>query len=260
MEWSIAGGEHWHRYGWDALALSADAKTMAATSAGAIQFWDAGARPGRAGLRIPEDDREQRNWSALAFSRDGTLLAAGAPDRPVRLIDMTGKIPMQKRALKIKGTPGVMAFTPEGDWLAVSEGGDLKSPGFVHVFHVEIGKEVWSFMRPKAWVHSLTFSPDGRELAISWYDGLVTVLEIASRRPRAEFQPGRGSPYAIAYAPNSKRLATAGRNGHVAVWEWGEQRWSTQLPGAVHAIAWSPDGRHLTTGNANGTIFVLRVP
>jgi WD40 repeat protein len=258
--WSIEGEHHRQRHGFDALALSADAKTLAATVAGAVQFWDAGARPGALTRTIPSDDPDMRNHSALALAADGKTLATAAYERPICVIDLTSRVPKNRLTLAIKSSPEALAFSPDSALLAVPDGGDREKPGVVRIFRAESGKEQWSITRPKSWVHTLTFAPDGRELAISWYNGPVTLLEVASRKQRAEILPGKGAPYAIAFAPNSKRLATAGQDGHVAVWEWGEKTWSTQLPGSVGAISWSPDSRHLATGNANGTVFVLRVP
>jgi eukaryotic-like serine/threonine-protein kinase len=139
--------------------------------------------------------------------------------------------------------------------------GLVTGPGHtMRAYEVATGRERWSFTRWTTSVQSLSFAAEGSTLAIGWADGQVTLVETASGKQRAEFQAGTAKLDAIAYSLNSKLLATAGEDGQVAVWAGSEKRWAVQLPGSVAAVAWAPDSRHLATANANGTVYILRVP
>jgi WD40 repeat protein len=68
----------------------------------------------------------------------------------------------------------------------------------------------------------------------------------------------------VAFAPRGGLLASAGREGHVIVWDPGtgveihhwkmRDKWEM-----VCGVAFAPDGRHLALANGNETIYVLRL-
>jgi len=76
-------------------------------------------------------------------------------------------------------------------------------------------------------------------------DGTVTVL-------------GPGKPLALAFAPDSRRLATAGPGTLVRTWDdRGCQVNETHVPAAARAVAYTPDGTLLLVLDAAGGVSVL---
>ena len=67
-----------------------DSKTLVATSVNAFEFWDIASRKITASLPIDGP-------TLLAFSPDGTMLATGGKDGRIRLWDMPGGKPADRK-------------------------------------------------------------------------------------------------------------------------------------------------------------------
>jgi WD40 repeat protein len=240
----------------EALALTADGKTLATGSGRTVRLWDLTAWPPVLKATVI-DDREEVDlpWASLAFAPDGTALATAFAGPMARTLDLRGDEPKERRLLKNPGASVmVLAFAPDGKTLAVG-GRD----GVVHCFEAATGMKRWS-AETTSGVVSLAYSPDGRTLAMGGDDGRIALWETLARKRRAVLESQSGAVNAVAFSPDSRRLAAAHAAGEVSVWAGGEKVWSIRLPGTVTGVAWAPDGRHLATANANGTVYIFRVP
>jgi WD40 repeat protein len=70
-----------------------------------------------------------------------------------------------------------------------------------------------------------------------------------------------GTVTALAFAPDGKTLATAGKDQKLILWDTtgGKQQRAWTMPAEVRALTFAVDGRHLLAGDADGDICVLRV-
>lgn len=109
----------------------------------------------------------------------------------------------------------------------------------------------------------VAFSPDGSMLAsASWFDGNDTSGELtvwnAGTGDRLLELPLKSSPIrALAFSPDSRRLAATATVAGISVWDANTGRWVfSQTSCTYYSIAFSPSGEHLATGCVHGNVQV----
>jgi WD40 repeat protein len=110
---------------------------------------------------------------------------------------------------------------------------------------------------------NLAWSPNGKHIASGRYDH-VGLWDAASgkllSRLRFNTDLAQGSPskIALAWSPDSKRLATGNnKDKTVKVWDVVAGELTHTLQGHTHfvnSVAWSPDGKHIASGSEDYTI------
>jgi RNA polymerase sigma factor (sigma-70 family) len=139
-----------------AVAFSPEGVVIASGGAGKpsdIRLWEAGT-----GKKLPPIETGQRTVEGLAYSPDGTRLAAASLDGTARVFDVaTGKEVM---TFNIGKNANAIAFSPDGARVAIA-GGD----GIVRVYSLQKGGGV---IRADA-----TAAPDARQVATAFLDAAV---------------------------------------------------------------------------------------
>jgi WD40 repeat protein len=223
-----------------------------------IRVWDIASAQG---IRAFLGGKEQ--LYSLAVSPDGKAIATGGIDEEVRLLEIeTGEV----RWAAPGHFPAVtaLAFSPDGETLAVavgdrfsgSERGEVKlwdvrtgqwqSDLLSHITHVE------GWPQGTAW--SLSYSPDGKLLAIGTGAQNVVFWDVEVGRVRGYLRQGTGVR-ALAFAPDGSGVATA--CGYVAkTWDSATRTERLELRGHhgwIWSLAFSPDSRILATGSRDQT-------
>ena len=177
---------------------------------------------------------------AVGFSPDGETLATAGLDQTIRLWDFA----IGREVRQLKGhTDSVwsLAFDPTGRRLATASWDTT-----VKVWRAEQPQDSRRF--PGLPGYSVAFSPDGHYLAAG--NDTVAVLKVGTGEP-AFFLPGyRVGTAVVAWSPDAKLLATAGKDHLISLWEAGSWRKLAVLKGhqaRIWRLAFSPDGRTLAS-------------
>jgi len=199
--------------------------------------------------------------SAVAFSPDGQLLAAGDGGAQVHLWNpvtgaAAGVLPGQFAVINS------LAFSRDGRLLAAGGvAGTYVHPGtgLTRVWDVQTGALVATLPDDGASVSSVAFSPDGSLLASA---GDNSQIELWSTVTRAEQQPlqGSGDISAVAFSPDGTGIVADGSDGLVRFWRASPPHvyyaYENTYPGAIFTLAFSNDGHTLLIGGLDGVILL----
>jgi WD40 repeat protein len=198
--------------------------------------------------------------NSLAFSPEGTELAAGATDGTVRVWSLAGA----HRELTIKDTGSVnsVAFSPDGQTIASSscdqsdsdEHGDT-GDHVVLLSNARTGRTV-ARLHERYPICSIAFSPNGQTLAAASDQDIITVWNLADRQPVGIPLAGHTDVLnSVAFSPDGTMLASASRDHTVRLWSVADDR-EIGAPmvtnGEVNSVTFSPDGHDVVSGGSNG--------
>lgn len=235
------------------LAVSGDGR-VAATDSQTLMVWDM-----RSGAKLGEI-KHKALLRDLAFSPDGSrLYAVGAQeeyDVPTGgwmfwTLDGTSAALIRKTTLVEPHTHAYYAadYSPDGRFVVT--GGNR--PGQSLNIWDSGGGRALVTRAPYETVREVTYSPDGRHIAISDETG-VDLVDAGSGRTVAHY--GGGVVYEVAFSKDGRKLAAAQRDGSVTVWDVASGQQLAKLTGhtkLVETVAFSPDGRLLVSGSEDGT-------
>ncbi len=156
-------------------------------------------------------------------------------------------------------------WSPDGQRLA-SAGGD----GTVKLWDAAGGRELRTLRGHNAAVADVTWSPDGSRLASASEDGTVKLWQAADGRELRTIlgpgnqQGGTRAPhgdcvYAVSWSSDGRRLATAGIDRLLKIWDADTGQKLLTLSGHedwVLTVQWHPDGRRLASGSQDTTVRV----
>jgi RNA polymerase sigma factor (sigma-70 family) len=271
-------GHHW------SFAFSPDSKILAGGSdTNALNLWDVA---GRRLLRRVEIDKQKEGleWATfdhICFAPDGKVMATGGREyngstssTVIRLWDPATGRELRRHIYKEEElfTAGSVAFSPDGTML-VTSGRALKRDGTVRVLDPATGQErtrlqaalsaalgkaeevphLRRILEPR-----VSFSPDGRLLAMNRSEGAIPVWEMATGRERCQLKGHEGPTSAVTFSADGRTLASAGSDDTIRVWDVETARELKRFKGhrgGVSALAFTPDGRALISGGDDTTLL-----
>jgi uncharacterized protein with WD repeat len=194
---------------------------------------------------------------ALAFSRDGSLLAAagGLPARSgeVKIWDVGGR----KLLHTINGHADcifAVAFSPDGKTIATSSYDKL-----IKLWDIASGKEIRTFKDHIDAIYALAFTPDGQRLISGAADRTIKIWSVATGERLYTLSDPQDGINTIALDPTGKYVAAGGLDKTIRIWELGDK--SAKLTNtliahedAILRLAWSPDGKRLLSSSADRTV------
>jgi WD40 repeat protein/beta-lactamase regulating signal transducer with metallopeptidase domain len=191
-----------------------DKKLATSDEKGVIKIWDV------------ETHKEQRSIDAhehpvygLAWSPDGKTIASCGGDWR-KQIEGTVKLWNAETgegttfALSEMRDVWNVAFSPNGKYLAVAGGGNKS----VQIWDVA-RKEAVHTATVAPYARGLTWSPDGKIIALGLGDGQVRLLDGTTWQERSTFKAHNNLIFAISFTADSKMFTTASGDGTAKLWQ-----------------------------------------
>jgi hypothetical protein len=201
----------------------------------------------------------------LAFSADGRLLASGGAgalkgvDNTIALWDVATGRELRRLIGHQKGVTWV-AFTPDGKWLASSEGF-----GAVRLWRVATGEAIGQMGENIVRLASFGLSADGQSLVCASSSGdpqgnrsCYSLWEVHTGKERLRLEMVNQPAWGFSFAPDGRTLA-GGTDYQINLWDLRTGKALHPLQGhdsCPYCVAFSPDGRTLASGSFDTTILL----
>jgi len=200
---------------------------------------------------------------AFAGSPDGTTLAMGAPNGQVSVWNAQAGT-MKNQFPCLEEGANAVALNPDGSQLVAVNWG-AKVP----ILDARTGAAVRTLEGVEGVSSGCAWSADGRWIAAASRRNFVFVWEAETGRLIQKINCESGT-YFVQFSPDSRRLATAGNDGKILVWDMTQAEqglvskvssWQAHATGSsIYSLHFSPDGKRLLSGAEDKTAHIFEFP
>ncbi len=247
---SLVPGERLRDFSGGTASLSRDGKTLAiATAGGEAQLWDVATGKQRLAAGQSHVDRIE----TVDFTPDGRMVATGSCDGDVRLWDAATGAHLRRLVYSVSSRNlRAVKFSPDGRSVAVTGHAHDETPGgAVKHWNVKTG-ELLHDLRFPGRGYTLSFSPDGKALAMGpMYDSVspddesgsgahIRLFDLVAGKEIAKLTGHTETVRALAYSADGRRLFSVGEDLSLRVWNLATQRQEREIkvnPATAAAIS-----------------------
>jgi hypothetical protein len=111
-------------------------------------------------------------------------------------------------------------------------------------------------------ITALAVTPDGKTLLAAGTDGRVRLIDLTTRKQRAQVLAHQGNTVDLGLSADGKRFITCGSDKIVRIWDLAKVKEIRAYKGhktEVFAVALSPDGKLAASGDQAGQIHLVEV-
>jgi WD40 repeat protein/Flp pilus assembly protein TadD/type II secretory pathway pseudopilin PulG/tRNA A-37 threonylcarbamoyl transferase component Bud32 len=244
--------------------FSPDDRSVITASSNLARVWNAATgAPVSPSLRLAEAEQMASVTDCAryaSFSPDGRrvvtackipgLLDVGSAESEIRLWNAATGKPLTS-AVKIPGTVLLASFDWRGDRL-VTAANIEKAGGEVRVWDAATLRPVCPPLKHRMRVTQAVFSPDGRRVLTTSWDGTAQVWDAATGKPVLP-SPLRhkNSMYVLhgSFSPDGRQLVTSGNDSAARIWDaaTGKPLGALQHSKPVWQAVFSPNGQQIVT-------------
>ncbi|MDA1014029.1 MAG: hypothetical protein O3A00_06200 [Planctomycetota bacterium] len=160
-------------------------------------------------VNIPEAYRAAPAVTSVAFSPDGTLVAAACRSEIVLL--NSGEDSQPRRLPTNCDLVTNVSFSPDGKLLAAS-GGSPGLYGEVRFFSIPDGKVVSERRAGHDTLFRGGFSPDGKSISVGGADGAAYIIPVDSKAEIRRFELHSDWVFDAVFTPNGSKIVSGGRD------------------------------------------------
>lgn len=214
--------------------------------------------------------------NSLAWSPDGKFLAAtGILTRKVRIWDVQkGRVVKELATFTPTSAFGLLAYSPDGNYLAACQGG-YQAP--VRIWNVKSGEIIKDLPgEAPGSCESVVFSPDGKQFAFGMRRTLqgpdkafgIALYNATTWQKTREFRLPETYVHNIAFSPDGSKLAIGGDRhitgapfpqGVIELWDIASAKLIKEVVvhprNGVISLAFNPNGQEIVSGFATGVGF-----
>jgi hypothetical protein len=198
--------------------------------------------------------------NSVAFSPDGTLVAAGNEDNTLRLWDVkTGRISGPALAGHTANVYSV-AFSPDGK--RIVSGSDDKT---LRLWDARTGKPIGApFTGHTDGVYSVAYSPDGKRIVSASNDLTLRLWDADTGKPIGEPLTGHtASINCITFSPDGAWIVSGSNGNNLRLWDASTGKQIGQKfighMDSVNSVAFSPDSSRIVSGSSDYSLILWDV-